>query len=98
MIIEAVLFRFYVIKIEKSKINMKIFRQIIPASVQFIFLYLVAYYVRPYSVFLFLIFSIISIAIFFSLSIKMGEIKKSVIIDFIRELNPFKLSRTLKNE
>ena len=98
MIIEAVLFRFYVIKIEKSKINMKIFRQIIPASVQFIFLYLVSYYVRPYSVFLFLIFSIISIAIFFSLSIKMGEIKKSVIIDFIRELNPFKLSRTLKNE
>ncbi|AAT43570.1 oligosaccharide flippase family protein [Picrophilus oshimae] len=75
-----------------------IFKQIVPAMVQLLFIYMVLLFIKPYDILVFIPFSLASVIIFLGISIIIKEITLYQIIDFIKALNPFSIKKTMYNE
>jgi O-antigen/teichoic acid export membrane protein len=98
MLFETVAYRLIVLRTESMRPNMTIFYQMLPAAAQFVFLYVITYYIHVYDILLFLPVAVASIIIFLGIAILIKQITPNQILEFIRALNPLSFKKTFRNE
>ncbi len=96
--VETALYRIEIIRTHGSSINYRIFIQIIPAVIQFIYLYEITSYIKVYDIVLFVPVAVSSVVLFFIIAILIKEITFRQLIVFIYSINPFKIRENIKNE
>ncbi len=96
--VETALYRIDIIRTHGSSINYRIFIQIIPAAIQFIYLYGITSYIKIYDIVSFVPVAVSSVVLFFIIAILIKEITFRQLIEFIYSINPFKIREDIKNE
>lgn len=81
-----------------ARFNFELFKLIIPMVVQAVALYIILMYIRPFDILLLAPISVFSVLVYTGVAILMKELTMEEIVSFVRNVNPVRLIRTLREE
>ncbi len=97
-IIDTVLYRISVSKLEKTGYNFRVVRHIIPALIQAAFIMFVVHFINPKDIIILGPLGIAAIGVYFLMAIAIRETSFADLITLVRSFSPRTLFRQFKNE